>query len=71
MLRDVPKEVFDAYKDRLPELWRRRAEHFHSQFASAELWHKGHLECYGPFVFESGKSSIFSYECGCDELKKL
>ena len=21
--------------------------------------------------FESGKSSIYSYECGCDELKKL
>lgn len=25
-LRDVPFEVFEAYKDRLPELWRRRAE---------------------------------------------
>ena len=26
---------------------------------------------YGQLVFESGKSSIYSYECGCDELKKL
>ena len=74
-LRDVPFEVFEAYKDRLPELWRRRAEHYYSEFAraekGAELWRKGDLEGYGQLVFESGKSSIYSYECGCDELKKL
>ena len=28
-------------------------------------------ERYGQLVFESGKSSIYNYECGCDELKKL
>lgn len=74
-LRDVPYEVFEAYKERLPELWRRRAEHYYSEFAraekGAELWRKGDLEGYGQLVFESGKSSIYSYECGCDELKKL
>ena len=32
---------------------------------------KGDLDGYGQLVFESGKSSIYSYECGCDELKKL
>ena len=37
----------------------------------AELWRKGDLEGYGQLVFESGRSSIYSYECGCDELKKL
>ena len=37
----------------------------------ANLWRKGDLEGYGQLVFESGKSSIYSYECGCDELKKL
>jgi len=72
---DVPYEVFEAYKDRLPELWRRRAEHYYSEFAraekGAELWRKGDLEGYGQLVFESGKSSIYNYECGCDELKKL
>ena len=74
-LRDVPVEVFEAHKDRLPELWRRRAEHYYSEFAraekGAELWRKGDLEGYGRLVFESGKSSIDNYECGCDELKKL
>lgn len=62
-------------KDHLPELWRRRAEHYYSEFAraekGAELWREGDLEGYGQLVFESGKSSIYSYECGCDELKKL
>ena len=61
-LRDVPFEVFEAYKERLPELWCRRAEHYYSEFAraekGAELWRKGDLEGYGQLVFESGKSSI-------------
>lgn len=61
-LRDVPYEVFEAYKDRLPELWRRRAEHYYSEFAraekGAELWRKGDLDGYGQLVFESGKSSM-------------
>ena len=74
-LRDVPVEVFEEYKARLPELWRRRAEHYYSEFAraekGAELWRKGDLEGYGQLVFESGKSSIYNYECGCDELKKM
>ena len=74
-LRDVPYEVFEAYKDRLPKLWCRRAEHFYSEFTRAErgveLWRKGDLERYGQLVFESGRSSIYSYECRCDELKKL
>lgn len=74
-LRDVPFEVFESYKNRLPELWRRRAEHFYSEFDRAQkgaaLWRTGDLDGYGQLVFESGKSSIYSYECGCDELKLL
>ena len=50
-------------------------QHYYSEFAraekGAELWRKGDLDGYGQLVFESGKSSIYSYECGCDELKKL
>ena len=74
-LREVPYEVFEAYKDRLPELWRRRAEHYFTEFGravkGAEMWRKGDLEGYGALVFESGASSIYNYECGCDELKTL
>jgi len=74
-LRAVPKEVFDLYQDRLPELWRKRAKHYYCEFERAQkgakLWREGNLEEYGKLVFESGKSSIENYECGCDELKTL
>lgn len=74
-LRDVPFTVFDAYKNRLPEPWRRRAEHYYGEFAragrGAQLWRRGDLEGYGQLVFDSGRSSIENYECGCDELKTL
>ena len=74
-LRDVPREIFDAYKDRLPELWRRRAEHYFGEYARAEAgaaaWRRGDLEAYGELIFESGSSSIHNYECGCEELIAL
>ena len=74
-LRDVPAEVFYEYQNRLPETWRKRAEHYYTEFEraekGAELWKKGDLEGYGQLVFESGQSSIDSYECGCEELKAL
>ncbi len=74
-LRDVPYEVFVAYKNRLPEIWARRAEHYFTEFARAEkgaqLWREGDLESYGQLVFESGASSINNYECGCEELIRL
>jgi len=74
-LRDVPQEVFDAYKDKLPETWRRRAEHYYSEMArvqkGAEAWKKGDIEAFGRLSFESGNSSIANYETGSAELKKL
>jgi galactokinase/galacturonokinase len=74
-LRDVPREVYESYGDRLPDNWRKRANHYYSEFAraeaGAELWRKGDLDRYGELVFESGRSSIDNYECGSDEMKKL
>ena len=74
-LRDVPREVFESYKDRLPEKFGRRAEHFFSEIhraeKGAEAFRAGNLEEYGRLVFESGKSSVTSYECGCPELITL
>lgn len=74
-LRDVPKEVFNTYKDRLPENFRKRATHYFSEFdraeAGAEAWKRGDLDEYGRLIFESGKSSIENYECGCPELITL
>lgn len=74
-LRDVPEDVFESYKDRLPETWRRRAEHFYSEqsrvLAGADAWRKGDIEAYGRLSTESGRSSIYNWETGSQELKSL
>lgn len=74
-LRDVPKEVFLQYKDRLPESWRKRAEHYYGEYdrveKAAEAWRRGDIEAYGKISFESGYSSIHNWETGSAELIKL
>ena len=74
-LREVPYEVYLQYKDKLPENWMKRAEHWYSEFyrvqAGAEAWRKGDIEEYGRLSFESGRSSIYNWETGSDELKTL
>jgi len=74
-LRDVPWAVFNQYKDRLPETWRRRAEHYYGEYErvqrGAEAWRRGDIEAYGRLSFESGHSSIYSWETGSDELRTL
>ena len=74
-LREVPREVFEQYKDRLPDTWRKRAEHWYSEFdrvgKAAEAWRCGDIEEFGRLSFESGYSSIHSWETGSPELIKL
>ncbi len=74
-LREVPVEIFRQYKDRLPENWAKRAEHWYTEFErvqqGAEAWRNGDIEAFGRLSFESGRSSIYNYETGSDELKTL
>lgn len=74
-LRDVPREIYDQYKDKLPEAWRRRAEHWYTEFErvgkAAEAWKAGDIEALGKLSFESGYSSIHNWETGSPELIKL
>lgn len=74
-LRDVPRSVYDEYGSKLPEFWRRRAEHFYTESARVEegvtAWRNGDIEKFGRLVFESGRSSIEKYEAGSDELKAM
>lgn len=74
-LRDVPREVYDRYGSKLPESWRKRAEHWYSESErvekGVEAWRRGDLVEYGRLSFESGKSSIYSWETGSPELKAL
>ena len=74
-LRDVPYEVYLEYKDKLPETWRKRAEHWYSEYfrvqQGADVWRNGDIEEFGRLSFESGKSSIDNWETGSPELKVL
>jgi len=74
-LRDVPLEVYLKHKDKLPENFAKRAEHWYSEMErvekGAEAWRRGDIEEYGRLSFESGKSSIFKYETGSPELQGI
>lgn len=74
-LRDVPREIYEKYRNLLPENWAKRAEHWYTEFdrvqQGAEAWRKGDIEAFGKLSFESGRSSIFNWETGSPELKTL
>lgn len=74
-LRDVPQGVYVQYKDRLPENWRKRAEHYYGENErvkrGVECWKKGDLVGFGAQIFASGESSIKKYETGSSELQTL
>lgn len=73
--RDVPYELFLQYGDRLPEPWRRRAQHYYGEQdrvnRGVEAWRNGDIETFGRLSFESGASSITLWETGSPELKTL
>ena len=72
---DIDKEIYLQHKHKLPLNWQRRAEHWFTEFdrvqKGAEAWRKGNLEEFGQLSFESGWSSIYNWETGSPELKKL
>lgn len=74
-LRDVPFDIFLKYKNKLPENWRKRAEHWYTEYERVEkavdAWRRGDIEAYGKLSFESGYSSIYNWETGSPELIKL
>lgn len=74
-LRDLPYEIYRQYKDKLPEKWAKRAEHFYSEFQrvkeGAQAWKTGDIEKFGRLCFESGQSSVVNWETGSPELTKL
>lgn len=74
-MREVPREVYEEHRGRLPETWRRRADHWFTEFArveaGAEAWRRGDIVEYGRLSFESGHSSIYNWETGSPELKTL
>lgn len=75
MARNVPREVYEQYKNRLPDTWARRCEHWYTEFErvekGAEAWRRGDIETYGRLSFESGWSSIHNWESGAPEQIRL
>ena len=75
MARNVPREVYEQYKSRLPETWARRCEHWYTEFErvekGAEAWRRGDIEEFGRLSFESGWSSIHNWESGAPEQIRL
>lgn len=73
--RDVPYEVYEKYKDKLPTNFRKRADHWFSEARRVEqgvkAFRNGDIELFGKIITESGHSSIYNYETGSEELKKL
>lgn len=74
-LRDIEYEVFEQYRDRLPENWAKRALHYYTEVervtCGVEAWRKGDLHTFGQMVFQSGDSSIGNYESGSPEFQAL
>ena len=75
MAREVPREIYEQYKDRLPVTWARRCEHWYTEFErvekGAEAWRRGDIEEFGKLSFESGWSSIHNWESGAPEQIRL
>ena len=75
MARNVPREVYEQYKERLPLQWAKRCEHWYTEFErvekAAEAWRRGDIEEYGRLSFESGWSSIHNWESGAPEQIRL
>ncbi len=73
--RNVPREVYEQFKDRLPVQWARRCEHWYTEFErvekGAEAWRQGDIDLYGKLSFESGWSSIHNWESGAPEQIRL
>ncbi len=74
-LRDVDKNVFEKWKDKLPAPLAKRAAHYMSEFARVDeavaAYQAGDIVRFGQVMFASGQSSIQQWESGCPEMIAL
>ena len=75
ILSDVPLEIFEDRKMRLPENLRKRATHFFTEgervHVGAKAWYEANLELFGQLMNQSCASSINNYQSGSDILIEL
>lgn len=74
-IREIPYEVYLKHREKLPETWRKRAEHWYTEQIrvdkAAQAWAEGDLDTFGKMSFESGYSSIYNWETGSPELQTI
>nr|XP_010913777.2 galacturonokinase [Elaeis guineensis] len=74
-LCDVNPSLYEAHKAILKPELANRARHYFSEnervIKGIEAWASGNLEVFGKLISESGHSSIYNYECGCEPMKQL
>lgn len=74
-LRDVPYEMYEETRDRMPARFARRAAHFYTEYKRVRkgvtAWESGNMELFGQLIKQSCESSIHNYECGSPELIKI
>ncbi len=75
LLSDIPFEVYEAQKKRLPEDVKNWAAHYFSEVERVEqgtkAWNIGDLEKFGKLMNESSISTIENYDRGSPEAKRL
>ena len=75
VLRDVPDEVFEEFRNALPAKLQKRATHYFGEFRrvprAVDAWRRGDLGEFGNLMNQSGESSIGNYECGDPHLIAL
>ncbi len=74
-LRDIPYDLFNKYKNKLPNTFIKRSEHWYGELNRVEegmkLYKKGDITSFGKLLTESGLSSINNWETGTKELTNL
>ncbi len=74
-MRDIDKEIFLKYQNKLPPNFVKRAEHFYEECERVEKgiqeYRNGNIKQFGLLMTQSGYSSIHKWETGSKELIKL
>ena len=74
-MRDIDYKTYLKYKNKLPDNFIKRIEHFYSECDRVKKgvleFKKGNIKEFGKLMNESGNSSINNWETGREELKNL
>ncbi|MEM7130937.1 MAG: galactokinase family protein [Chloroflexota bacterium] len=74
-LRNVAPAIFESEGHRLPDIPRRRANHYFGEMQRVSqgvaAWEQGNMTDFGQLMTESGESSVYQYESGCPQLITL